>query len=436
MKILVISNLYPPFFMGGYELGCQDVVEGLKKRGHEVSVLTSTYGINKVVQDDSVYRIFSARFPLRLYRGWKLLYFIPLLISELNDWKRFLHSYRRFSPDIIYIWNGLGLSYSLLLKIQKLDVPIVFYIFEHWLTKIHENLTPEGFSLYHEPWIGFWMKREKNILMKIAKKILGFLLSLLGFTVRFEPFPLRNVHYACEMLKEDALRIGLPVKNSKVIYYGLNLDEGPFSTLALEPPRSRNEKIIPLKLLYVGNLLNSKGAHTLIKACSILALQGIDFSVTLAGKKLDKKYYDELKQTIDELGLTSKVRFELNLSREDLNEIYKDHHILIIPSIWKEPMGLVLLEGMIAGIPIIHTGVGGTKEVLKESENCLLFPPENHERLVEQIARLVKDRDLYSRLSVAGKNTVIEKYNLSRTLDEIEEDLEKILYHKSDISVK
>jgi glycogen synthase len=43
MRVLVLSNFYPPHFIGGYELGCRDVVEGLKARGHDVRVLTSTY---------------------------------------------------------------------------------------------------------------------------------------------------------------------------------------------------------------------------------------------------------------------------------------------------------------------------------------------------------------------------------------------------------
>ena len=355
-----------------------------------------------------------------------------MLLSELNDWRQFLHYYKKVSPDVIYIWNGLGLSYSLLFKIQKLGVPAAFYIFEHWLTRLHENVTPEGFSLYLEPWIGFWMKREKSALMKAAKGILGGLLSLFGFTVQFKPFLLTNVHFASRMLKEDALIAGLPVENAKVIYYGLNLEEGQFSALALEPPRDGNAARVSLKLLYVGNLISTKGPHTVLQACGLLDAKGMDFRLTIAGKKLDETYYDELLQSVDALQLTSKVRFELNLLRGDLNGLYKDHHILIIPSIWKEPMGMVFLEGMIAGIPVIHTGVGGSSEVVKDGENCLLFPPGNHESLAQQIQRLAQDRNLYAQLSAGGKKTVIERYTLSKMLDEIEEDLERtVLQHSS-----
>ena len=436
MRILIISNLYPPFFMGGYELLCGDVVEGLRKRGHEVTVFTSTYGINKEAHDNSVYRIFAARFPLRQYKKWKPLYFFPLLFAELNDWKKFLHFYRKVSPDIIYIWNGLGLAYSLLLKIQSIGIPVAFYISEHWLSKMHEDSAPDGFTLYLEPWIGFWKKREKNTAMKAMKKVLGYLLSSCGFVVDFTPFPLREVHYACSMLKEDALRIGLPVEQSKVIYFGLNLEEGPFAALAAEPPRNEEENVIPLKLLYVGNIIPSKGGHTLIEACNILQSQGVPFSAIIAGKKLDQEYYDMLTRRVEEGSLSSHVTFMLDLTREELINYYKSYHILIIPSVWREPTGQVILEGMTAGIPIIHTGVGGTREILKDGENCLLFSPDNPYELAEQIVRLSRDRNLYAQLSRSGKKTVQERFNLARMVVEIEEDFKRILLCTSEAGSK
>jgi glycosyltransferase involved in cell wall biosynthesis len=432
MRILVISNLYPPYFMGGYELGCQDVVDGLRQRGHEVTVFTSTYGVNKALQDGAVYRIFSPRYPLRQYKMWKPLYFFPLMFAERNDWKQFLRFYREVCPDIIYIWNGLGLSYSLLFKIQQLTTPVAFYIFEHWLTKLHENPAREGFSLYHEPWIGFWMKRENHALMMALKKILGMLLSRFGFTVRFRPFPLHHVHYACNMLKEDAGAAGLPVDTARVIYYGLNTDAGSFAALAQEPPRSGSELTTPLKLLFVGNLLRSKGPHTLLQACGQLDARGIEHTLTIAGKKLDEPYYDELLKMADALQLGTRIRFELNLERNALISLYKDHHILIIPSIWREPLGIVFLEGMIAGIPVIHTGTGGSSELVVNGENCLLFPPGNHEALALQIKRLAQDRDLYARLSATGKQTVMERYTLAKMLDAIEDDLKQTILHHSD----
>ncbi|MFQ5772284.1 MAG: hypothetical protein ACE5HX_17245, partial [bacterium] len=82
MRILVISNLYPPYFVGGYELGCRDVVDGLKARGHHVKVLTSTYGVNKPEHDSEVYRW------LQSDLGWNtrsLTRFVKLLRKEVRN---------------------------------------------------------------------------------------------------------------------------------------------------------------------------------------------------------------------------------------------------------------------------------------------------------------------------------------------------------------
>src|SRR5215212_3273863 len=56
LRVVVVTNYYPPYFIGGYELGCRDVVEALKSRGHQVRVLTSTYGVNRPEHSGDVYR--------------------------------------------------------------------------------------------------------------------------------------------------------------------------------------------------------------------------------------------------------------------------------------------------------------------------------------------------------------------------------------------
>jgi len=57
MRILVISNLYPPYHTSGYELGCQDIVESLKAREHQIKVLTSTYGLGYTQIEDHMHRM-------------------------------------------------------------------------------------------------------------------------------------------------------------------------------------------------------------------------------------------------------------------------------------------------------------------------------------------------------------------------------------------
>ena len=68
MKILFLSNLYPPHVIGGYETLCMEAVEGLAKRGHEVSVLTSTYGYDREITEGNIYRLLSLEGDLQFYK--------------------------------------------------------------------------------------------------------------------------------------------------------------------------------------------------------------------------------------------------------------------------------------------------------------------------------------------------------------------------------
>ena len=81
MRILIVSNLYPPHHIGGYELGCRDVVEGLKARGHEVKVLTSTYGVGKRKCDGDVHRWLETDLLRKIHGRWVVVLLRLMMIS-------------------------------------------------------------------------------------------------------------------------------------------------------------------------------------------------------------------------------------------------------------------------------------------------------------------------------------------------------------------
>src|SRR6185312_5590282 len=102
MKILVVTNLYPPQHVGGYELGCRDVVEKLRGRGHEVRVLTSDF------------RNGNTENPLAEKDIERALQFNFGLSSAPHDkraeCRKLSGVIRQFSPDVVYFWNQAGLS--------------------------------------------------------------------------------------------------------------------------------------------------------------------------------------------------------------------------------------------------------------------------------------------------------------------------------------
>ena len=145
MRILVVSNFYPPHFIGGYELGCYDVVEALKRRGHQVEVLTSTYGIGKAQTDGSVYRQLGFEEKWNKAAGnsrWKLFQ------REFINQYAFKKRCREFKPDVVYIWNAAFISISPAFFAKKMKIPVALYFSDAWLARWVSGswvLEPKGF---------------------------------------------------------------------------------------------------------------------------------------------------------------------------------------------------------------------------------------------------------------------------------------------------
>jgi glycosyltransferase involved in cell wall biosynthesis len=100
--------------------------------------------------------------------------------------------------------------------------------------------------------------------------------------------------------------------------------------------------------------------------------------------------------------------------------------VLVVPSIWPEPLARVLLEGMISGLVVVATPTGGTPEIVSDGENGLLFTPGNSEDLAQKIARLADDPESRSRLARAGKQTIMERFTVTKMMDDIETFLQDV----------
>ena len=132
MRILALSNLYPPHVIGGYELGCRDVVETLRKRGHEVHVLTSMYGIGHPESSDHVDRTLETRIGKRPPSN-RLQGIGDTIKLESTNQRLFFAAVKKFKPDVVYGWNMDGISITLILFAQELGIPVSLFISDHWL---------------------------------------------------------------------------------------------------------------------------------------------------------------------------------------------------------------------------------------------------------------------------------------------------------------
>jgi glycosyltransferase involved in cell wall biosynthesis len=116
-------------------------------------------------------------------------------------------------------------------------------------------------------------------------------------------------------------------------------------------------------------------------------------------------------------GLEDRVIF--SPFRTDVNNVFNALDIVVVPSTWEEPCSAVIQQAMALSRPVIGTRTGGTPEMILDGETGLLVAPSDSESLAGGIETLAADRDLRSRMGVAGRQRVEEFFSLNVMTDKI-----------------
>ncbi|MDT7604813.1 MAG: glycogen synthase [Acidobacteriota bacterium] len=402
MRVLVISNLYPPHHLGGYELSCQETVERFKARGHQVCVLTSTYGVGSVQTEGEVYRWLETSIAWEQLTGTKRV--LRLLKKEAHNQRALRKAVRRFDPDLIYIWNLTGLSVSLALRAQRMKLSTHYYVFDKWLSMWRSD-----------PWYSLWPYESRRPLVRFGSWVLQSSLKAFGI-ISAGRLDLRRAQFASRFLKRVTLEAGESVAGAPVIYWGIEIEKFPYK-------RGRDK---PTRLLFVGQVGPHKGVHTAIEAVRILVedygCTSIKF--TVVGGSILPDYVLELRQLVRSHGLDDYVDFFGFADRDQLPNIFQAHDILLFPSICDEGLGITLLEAMSSGLAVLGTASGGSAEVLAHEINGLVFPKEDARACADQVLRLLNDNRLYEEMRANGRRTVEERFRIERTIEHLEQALQ------------
>jgi glycosyltransferase involved in cell wall biosynthesis len=146
-----------------------------------------------------------------------------------------------------------------------------------------------------------------------------------------------------------------------------------------------------MQVLFVGRLIAEKGAHVLIAAMRLLEQRAVPVHLRIVGSAAfapggRSPYIDALTASA-----TPGVTIEGYRTGEALAQIYREADVFCCPSVWAEPFGLVLVEAMATGVPVVATSVGGIPEVLAFGGG-ILVPPDSAEALAQALERLAEDR--------------------------------------------
>lgn len=404
MRILVISNYYPPFELGGWGQLTRDVSALLRQRGHEVQVLVSNHRADELSEPEpEIHRALHLESPD--HEHYHLSYTAKYRQWEAENRRVLATMVADFQPDLIFINGMWNLPRTVAVQAENL-APVVYWVASYWPTEPSAH-------------VAFWQAPTRSPVTSVPKRLFGGLLrqfwldSAPRHRLRFE-----LVLCVSEYMRQKLLaNSNMASERVHVVHNGVEVEQFTVN--------EGRETAVETKLLYAGRLSPDKGVHVVLEAMAHLdpALP-VTLSIVGAGTQA---YEEQLRQLVQDGNLADKVTFQGWVAREQMPAILDQHHVLMFPSIWPEPLSRMVQEGMACGLVVIGTETGGTPEILSDGENGLTYPAEDPQTLAKKITQLVSSPDLRTRLAKNARQTVETHFTLERMVDELEDYFKQVI---------
>lgn len=183
----------------------------------------------------------------------------------------------------------------------------------------------------------------------------------------------------------------------------------------------------PVRLLFLSNLIESKGVFVLLEACKLLQKKSLQFHCTFIGSQGDIEI-DQFHNRVKNLGLIGVVDYAGRKYGIDKEEAYSKSDIFVFPTYYpNETFGLVNLEAMQFSLPVVSTLEGGIPDVIKEGETGFLVEKENSEALAEKLELLILNPKLRKKMGQAGRKRYEEHFTLEAFETRFHHIIEKLV---------
>lgn len=211
--------------------------------------------------------------------------------------------------------------------------------------------------------------------------------------------------------RSQLMKFSAPSQWGKLKIAPLGIDPGVFKP-AVSRPNAQ-----PFEILCVGRLVPAKGQHVLLGALARLRVSGRQVRLRLVGSGPDRQ---NLEGEAECRGLAGCVSFEGNINQDHIRDIYGTADAFVLASS-AEGVPVVLMEAMAMEIPCIATHVCGIPELIRNDVDGLLVAPSDERGLAGAIARLMDDAELRRRLGSAGRQRILDRYDLARNVRRLAE---------------
>lgn len=353
MRILHVTTEYPPLIYGGLGTAVGALVEASARAGLEVAVLLVGGGSSAAYVSPTHKLIGRDEFVVR-HSGRVLIRGVPhqTAISDAVDFARI------WRPDVVHV-HVFWLAHVALAIREFVGTPIIYTV--HSLDRAEYEVglgPPECLTQW---------KIQSN-LIEAADRVIAL-----------TPDEHHLISDYC------------PTAHARVRVVGNGITDTP---MARDRANSRISADA-ITILYTGRFVDRKGIRELLEAAPQMLQNSARTQVVMAGGHRGSNGEEMAAHWLPPscYPFRDRIRFTGWLSTAQINEWYGAADILVVPS-WYEPFGMVILEGMLYGLAIVASAVGGPMAILEDEYTGLLCAPRDSASLARQVLRLVNDDDL------------------------------------------
>lgn len=387
----MLSWEYPPRIVGGISPHVHDLSEQLAAKGVEVHVVTKATPLAPDEETEKsgvkVHRVHLTESPNDFLHEIQLLNLATekRVRQLLEDWRR------GGAPTIFHAHDWLSLDSARELKYEY-SLPLVATVHATEDGR-HGGIHNETSRYIHEQ--EYWLTYEAW-----------------------------RVIVASEFMKGEVKRIfDTPSDKVDVVYNGVDASKFDFDWPAAELAEHRKQFAEPDEkiVLYVGRFVREKGIHLLLDSATTVLSDQPRAKFVIVGRG-NKDRFERFSQWA---GFPDRISFTGFLSGKALYQLYRCADVAVFPSLY-EPFGIVALEAMAAGVPVVVSDAGGLQEVVRHDETGTTQFAGNPESLGWAILRVLGDPERAQRLAEAAKKRLSTDFCWSRIADQTIEVYERV----------
>ena len=352
MRILFISNYFPPFHIGGYEELCAEVAVGLANRGRKITVLTThpyqqaKAGDQQSFNKINIHRVLEPEVPLTpIYAS--LSFFLDYQHRTSKNTSILDNLIQTSRPGLIFVWGGWNLPRDLFAKLEAdISPPTVFYFADLWPT------LPSAYQLH-------WQSPARRKTTYLIKRFLGRIaLKKLQTSPNAQKLHVKNAICVSEFICRELINKNI-FNKGKIIHNGIHLNSFPLKPLQQIKLQS------PPQLLFTGRIVKEKGIETAIKTIAALKQHGHKTELTLIGS-IEPTYSNRLQELSRQLSIEKQIHFHGYIPRKEIPITIREFDILLSPSNINEALPRNIQEAMATGLVAIGSKIGGIPEIISE----------------------------------------------------------------------